>query len=274
MKQFKDKTAIVTGGAAGIGRGLCEELARAGAVVVIADIDEEGAQKAAQEISSSGGRAVGKRLDVTRDEEIVRVVDETIEEYGRLDYMFNNAGIALMGEVRDMTLKQARGLVEVNMLGAINGAIIAYKKMVAQGFGHIVNVGSITGIFTWPTQTQYSATKHAVQAFSTGLRAEGAALGVKVSVICPMNIKSKMMEGSITVVGIEDTNWFSNIPARWMDANEAAKKMLKGVARNKGVIIVPSKARALWWLFRISPGLFDRTVATGMVNWFRKSRTG
>jgi hypothetical protein len=59
-----------------------------------------------------------------------------------------------------------------------------------------------------------------------------------------------------------------------MDANEAAKKMLKGVARNKGVIIVPSKARILWWLFRISPGLFDRTIATGMVNWFRKSRTG
>ena len=95
-----------------------------------------------------------------------------------------------------------------------------------------------------------------------------------MSVICPMNIKSRMMEGSITVVGIEDSNWFSNIPARWMDANEAARKMLKGVARNKGVIIVPSKARALWWLFRISPSLFDRTVATGMVNWFRKSRTG
>ena len=274
MKQFKDKIAIVTGGAAGIGRGLCEELAGAGAVVVIADINEEDAQKTAQEISASGGRAVGKRLDVTRDEEIQKVVDETIEEHGRLDYMVNNAGIALMGEIQDMTLDQGRRLVDVNMLGAINGSIIAYKKMVAQGSGHIVNVGSITGLFTWPSQVQYSATKHAVQGFSTGLRAEGAALGVKVSVICPMNIKSKMVEGSITVVGIEDSDWFSNLPARWMDTNVAAKKMLKGVARNKGVIIVPSQARALWWLFRISPGLFDRTVATGMVNWFRKSRTG
>ena len=183
MKQFKDKTAIVTGGAAGIGRGLCEELASAGAIVVVADIDEESAQKTAQEISVSGGRAVGKRLDVTRDEEIERVVNETIEEHGRLDYMFNNAGIALMGEVQDMTLDQARRLVEVNMLGVINGSIIAYKKMVAQGSGHIVNVGSITGLFTWPSQTHYSATKHAVQGFSTGLRAEGASLGVKVSVI-------------------------------------------------------------------------------------------
>lgn len=109
MKQFKDKIAIVTGGAAGIGRGLSEELASAGAVVVIADIDEGSAHKAAQDINSSGGRAVGKRLDVTRDEEIERVVDETIEEHGHLDYMFNNAGIALMGEVRDMTLDQQEG---------------------------------------------------------------------------------------------------------------------------------------------------------------------
>jgi len=274
MKQFKDKIAIVTGGAAGIGRGLCEELAGAGAVVVIADINEEDAQKTAQEISASGGRAVGKRLDVTREEEIQKVVNETIEEHGRLDYMVNNAGIALMGEILDMTLDQARRLVDVNMLGAINGSIIAYKKMVAQGSGHIVNVGSITGLFTWPSQVQYSATKHAVQGFSTGLRAEGAALGGKVSVICPMNIRSKMVEGSITVLGVEDRDWFGKIPVKWMDTNLAAKEMLRGVARNKGVIVVPSRMRALWWFFRMNPGFFDRTVAKGTIDWFRKSKAG
>jgi short-subunit dehydrogenase len=143
---------------------------------------------------------------------------------------------------------------------------------VAQGFGHIVNVGSVTGLFPWPAQTHYSATKHAVQAFSTGLRAEGAALGVKVSVICPMNIKSKMVEGSVTVVGIEDSDWFGNLQVKWMDTNLAARKMLRGVARNKGVIVVPPQARILWWLFRIHPGLYDRTVGKGMVDWFRKSR--
>ena len=93
-----------------------------------------------------------------------------------------------------------------------------------------------------------------------------------MSVICPMNIKSKMVEGSVTVVGIEDSDWFSSLKVRWMDTNLAARKMLKGVSRNKGVIIVPSRARILWWLFRLHPGLFDRTVAAGMVDWFRKSR--
>ena len=272
MKIFRDKIAIVTGGASGIGRGLCEELAKAGAVVVITDIDKEGAEEAAVKIRASGGRAAGKSLDVTCDEEIEKVINETCEEYGRLDYMFNNAGIALMGEVRDISLKQARRVADVNFHGTINGATLAYKKMVAQGFGHVVNIGSVTGIFSSPTQTHYSATKHAVQGFSAGLRAEGAALGVKVSVICPMNIKSNMVEGSITVVGIEDDNYFRNLPVKWLDTNKAARQMLKGVARNKGIIIVPSQGKILWWLFRLNPGLFNLTIGQGMVNYFRKSR--
>ncbi len=273
MKIFKDKIAIVTGGASGIGRGLSEELAKAGAAVVIADIDKAGAEQAADQIRASGNRAVGKSLDVTSDEDIEKVIDETCKEYGRLDYMFNNAGIALMGEVQDISLKQARRVADVNFHGAINGSILAYKKMVSQGFGHIVNIGSVTGIFSSPMQTQYSATKHAVQGFSTGLRAEGAALGVKVSVICPMNIKSKMVDGSMTVVGIEDSNWFANIPVKWIDTNIAARQMLKGVARNKGIIVVPSQAKFLWWSYRLNPSLYDLTVGKGMVNFFRKAKT-
>ena len=146
MKQFKDKTAIVTGGAAGIGRGLCEELARAGAVVVIADIDEEGAQKAAQEIRSSGGRAIGKRLDVTRDEEIEKVVDETIEEYGRLDYMFNNAGIAVGGGVHEHSLDDWNHQLDVNVRGVVHGVQAAYPVFREQGFGHLVNTASMAGL--------------------------------------------------------------------------------------------------------------------------------
>ena len=272
MKAFRDKTAIVTGGASGIGRGLCEELAKAGALVVIADIDNGGAEAAAEQIRISGGRATAKSLDVTSDEEIEKLINEVCEEYGRLDYMFNNAGIDLMGEVRDISLKQTRRVSDVNFHGAINGSVLAYKKMVAQGFGHIVSIGSITGIIPFPTQSHYSATKHAVQAFSEGLRSEGADLGVKVSVICPMNIKSNMVEGSVTVVGIEDNNWFSNLPVKWLDTTVAARQMLKGVARNKGTIVVPSKAKILWWLFRLNPGIFNQMVGKGTVNFFRKSR--
>ena len=273
MKQFKDKTAIVTGGAAGIGRGLCEELANAGALVVIADINAEKAEQTAGEIRKAGGRASGKQLDVTKAEEIQTLVQETAAEHGQIDYMINNAGVGLMGEVRDMPLEQYRRLVDVNLMGIFYGCRAAYEVMVQQGFGHIVNVGSITGLIPFPVQSVYSATKHAVQSFSLGLRAEAAALGIKVSVICPMNIKSDMVEGSMTVLGVEDKSWFSGLNVKWMDANEAARKMLKGVAKNKGVIIVPSKAGALWLVYRLFPGLLDVIGKEG-TKVFRKVRDG
>jgi short-subunit dehydrogenase len=271
VKQFEDKIAIVTGGAAGIGRALCEELAEYGAMVIIADINAENAKKTAGEINKAGGRATGKQLDVTNIEAIQNLIDEIVSEYGRIDYMINNAGIGLMGEVRDMEFDQYRRLVDVNIMGIFYGCRVAYSIMIKQGFGHIVNLGSIAGLITFPMQSVYSATKFAVQSFTMGLRAEAAELGIKVSVICPMNIKSDMLEGSMTVVGMKDKNWFANLPVKWMDANEAARKMLKGVAKNKGVIIVPGKAKIFWWLFRLFPKLFDFIGKEGTKK-FRKDR--
>jgi len=271
VKQFEDKIAIVTGGAAGIGRALGEELASSGAVVIIADINAEKAEQTANEIKAAGGSALGKQLDVTKAEDIQQLIDETVTEHGRLDYMFNNAGIGLMGEVRDMEPDQYRSLVDVNLMGIFYGCRAAYSVMIKQGFGHIVNTGSIAGLIVFPIQSVYSATKFAVQSFTMGLRAEAAALGIKVSVICPMNIKSDMVDGSMTVVGVNDNKWFSSLPVKWMDANDAARKMLKGVAKNKGIIIVPSKAKIFWWLFRLFPGLFDFIGREG-TKVFRKTR--
>jgi short-subunit dehydrogenase len=271
VKQFQDKIAVVTGGAAGIGRALSEELAGYGATVIIADINAENAEQTANEIKQAGGRAIGKQLDVINAEEIEQLLEEIVNEHGRIDYMINNAGIGLMGEVRDMELEQYRRLVDVNIMGIFYGCRAAYSIMIKQGFGHIVNVGSIAGLIIFPIQSVYSATKFAIHSFTMGLRAEAAALGINVSVICPMNIKSAMLDGSMTVVGMRDKNWFANLPVKWMDANEAARKMLKGVAKNKGVIIVPGKARMFWWIFRLFPKLFDFIDKEG-TKVFRKDR--
>lgn len=269
MTVFKDKIAIVTGSAAGIGRGLAEELARDGATVIIADIAIVKAKKTAEAICASGGKAIAKKLDVTKAEEVEKVINDTVSEHGRLDYMFNNAGVALIGETKDMTPDQYKLLIDVNVMGVVHGCRIAYAQMLKQGSGHIVNVGSVAGLFTFPIQTQYSATKHYVQGFSMGLRAEAAAYGVKVSVICPMNIKSEMVDGSINVVGSRDKEWFKNLPVKWMDANQAARKMLNGVARNKGIILVPSGSKKIWRLFRLSPTMFN-FIAEKVMEKFRK----
>lgn len=271
MRYYKDKIAVVTGGGAGIGKGLAEELASAGARVIVADIDMEKAGKTAEAINNAGGKAEPFKADVTIMEDIQKLADHAVSAFGRIDLMINNAGVALMGEVCEMGLEQFRRLVDVNIMGIIHGCRAAYPQMIKQGYGHIVNVGSVTGLFTFPMQTHYSATKHFVQAFTMGLRAEAAGLGVKISVICPMNIKSEMVEGSITIVGDRDNEWFRNLPVKWMDVNTAAKKMLKGIARNKGIIVVPGKAKIFWRLYRLSPAMFNR-AGVFMVKAFRDNK--
>lgn len=101
MTTFKDRVAIVTGGASGIGRGLCEELGRLGAVVIVADLDDHGAQLVASTITTACGRASSAHLDVSRAEQVQKLVEVVAAEHRRLDYMFNNAGIGFWGEVRD-----------------------------------------------------------------------------------------------------------------------------------------------------------------------------
>ena len=117
-RSFDQKVAIVTGGASGIGRALCDELARRGVLAVVADLNYEGAQAVASAIAANGGRAVAAPLDVTRATDVARLVEDTIATHGRLDYMFNNAGIGVGGEVRDLTLDHWRKCIDVNLWGS------------------------------------------------------------------------------------------------------------------------------------------------------------
>jgi NAD(P)-dependent dehydrogenase (short-subunit alcohol dehydrogenase family) len=183
VSHFEDKVVIVTGGASGIGRALCEELGQRGAKVIVADINVEGAEQVASAITTTGGLARAAPLDVSQVEAVQKLIEETAAEQGWLDFMFNNAGICMVGEVRDMDLEQWRRIVDVNLWGVIHGTTSAYQLMLGQGFGHIINIASADGLMPFPMMTAYSTTKHAVIGLSTGLRAEAAELGVKVSVV-------------------------------------------------------------------------------------------
>src|ERR1700693_5234198 len=128
-RSFHNSVAIVTGGASGIGRALCEELARRGAIAVVADIDYAGAQAVASAINAIGGRASAALLDVTRAADVARLVDDTARAPGRLDYMFNNAGIGVAGEVRDLSLDDWLKCIDINLWGVIYGTTAAYAAM-------------------------------------------------------------------------------------------------------------------------------------------------
>jgi NAD(P)-dependent dehydrogenase (short-subunit alcohol dehydrogenase family) len=265
-ESFKDKVAIVTGGASGIGQALCEELGRRGAKVVAADINREGAEQVAAAISVTGGKAEAARLDVTRSEEVQKLIDRTASRNGRLDYMFNNAGVANLGEARDMMPGHWDRIIQINLMGVVYGTTAAYSLMVKQGFGHIVNTASQAGLYPVSGTTSYALTKHGVVGLSTSLRTEGVGLGVKVSVVCPGPVVSRIVEDA-TLLGAYRKNVFSEVPQfMLMDTAKAARVILRGVARNRAIIIFPFHARFLWWLHRISPaipGFLARVMTEG-----------
>jgi len=254
MDYFRDKIAIITGGASGIGAAVARELGKRGAIVIVTDINVEGARNVAQEIVSGGGRAAGYVLDVTREREVKRLIDEAVKKNGRIDFMFNNAGIPIVGEVFDMTLDHWRDIIDVNLMGVMYGTIHAYAIMVKQGFGHIVNTASLAGLVPVPTEVAYTMTKYAVVGLTTSLRAEGREYGVRASVVCPGFVKTNIYNAG-HFLGVSDREpFFKKIPFM-LGAGKAARVILGGVKKNKEIITVTKHAWLLWIHYRIHPAL-------------------
>ncbi|MGA2466497.1 MAG: SDR family oxidoreductase [Thermodesulfobacteriota bacterium] len=260
IRTFGGATAIVTGGASGIGRALAEELARRGCEVVLADLQIELAEEVASEIRVSGGKAKAVKIDVTDFPAMEQLVQETVQRTGRLDYMFNNAGIVIGGSVNLYSIEDWNQIIDVNLRGVINGIQAACKIMMEQGFGHIVNTASMAGLMPGPGNIAYTTTKHAVIGLSQSLRAEAAHRGVRVSVLCPGVIRTPILEdggkyGKILIdIPLEQQRriWERFKP---MSPNIFAKKVPNSVAKNRAIIIVPSWWKFFWWIDRLSPSL-------------------
>lgn len=256
MDNFKKKISIVTGAASGIGRALCEELGREGAVVVASDINIGGVQEVTSKITEAGGQAISAHLDVSKSGDVTNFVNKTANEYGRIDYIFNNAGISISGEVRDMSLEHWQKVIGVNLMGVIYGTIATYPLMVKQSFGHIVNIASLAGLIGMPINTPYATTKFAVVGLSISLRNEGYDLGVKVSVVCPGYIDTGIYDAT-PILKADREKVLDNIPFKMMDVKKAAQLILKGVIRNKAIITFPFYAGLLWWFYRLHPALLN-----------------
>jgi short-subunit dehydrogenase len=254
------KTAIVTGGASGIGEGLCRLLAQQGVFVVVADIDADGAAALAQELEREHGRAGSFTIDVACPDQVEKLISDTVARHGRLDYMFNNAGIAPTEETLDATLAGWRRAAGINLDAVIVGSLAAYRVMVKQGFGHIVNTASVLGLMPMPMASFYTATKHAVLGFTMALRAEARDLGVRVNVVCPGLIATAIKDNTVTLLGQDAQTQANLLPSRGMKPLRCAAAILRGVKRNKPIIIVPRRWVWMWASYQWGLPIYDRWI--------------
>ncbi len=254
------KVAFVTGGASGIGAALCTELSTGGAEVWIADRQIGRAQELAQRLRDGGAKVHAIELDVRDSSAFEGAVANAVHESGRLDFLFNNAGIGVSGEIDSYTLDDWDDVFDVNLRGVVHGIQAVYPIMIRQGCGHIVNTASMAGLTTTVGQASYTATKHAVVAISRSMRVEAERHGVRVSALCPGVIRTPILTGGeygrINAPGLTSEEFQKSWERlRPMDADKFAERVLRAVLRNDAMIIVPGWWKGWWYLERLSPAL-------------------
>ncbi len=273
---MQGRIAFVTGGASGIGKGLCGALVARGASVVVADINASRAAAVARELDQRGpGSARSVSLDVADAGGFEHAIGEVHAQHGLLDLLFNNAGIGIGGPVEELGLAHWERTLDVNLRGVVHGVVAAYPLMVKQGFGHIVNTASLAGLVPFPFGVPYAMTKHAVVGLSVSLRGEARAHGVRVSAVCPGVIDTPMLD-SEGPPDLSRTRFAGRGREMFLHSNRGpadpperlAADVLRGVQRNQAIIVAPGRARGIWLANRISPRLLERMLAREL-RWVR-----
>lgn len=274
IRTYQGSVAIITGGASGIGRAIGIELASRGArEIVIADLQNTLAEETAEMIRRAGSRATVVPLDVRDASGVARMVADTQKTSGRIDYVFNNAGTGVMGENHLLDQRDWDLTIDINVGGVVNVIRAVYPRLVAQGFGHIVNTASMAGLVGSPFLSVYVATKHFVVGLSKSMRIEGKRHGVRVSALCPGAVKTPLLTGGSIGRSIYEMTderklaWWGRF--RPGDVTVFAKQTLDAVAKNESIIVLPKHNRAAVALFRTFPWLeekigsriYDKTLA-------------
>ena len=265
IKSWTDKVAVVTGAGSGIGQAVAVRLAHAGAAVAVSDVDEIAAERTATKCREHGVTARAYSLDVTDRDAIYWHADQVVQDFARVNFVINNAGVALKAPVRAMTDEQFRWVMDVNFWGVVHGSRAFLPHLIASGEGHLANVSSVFGLIGVPTQSAYNASKFAVRGFTEALRQEVLIdrLPVGVSCIHPGGVRTNIAKsaGGIAPSEREKTaKQFSRIARTSPDT--AARTILRGVARGRARILIGGDAYVIDALPRLLGSAYQRVVST------------
>lgn len=265
---FDGKVAVVTGAASGIGRELTLELVRRGAKVAASDVDTAGLAETevlARHLTSDPEQTLKfDHLNVTEHERFEEYAADVVGHFGTVNLIFNNAGIAFTGDIEAMTHKQIEQVHDVDYWGVVNGTKAFLPHLIASGDGHVVNISSVFGIISVPTQGAYNAAKFAVRGFTEALRMEMLARKrpVKVTCVHPGGIKTAVARNAGAVDGLdagEFAQTFDKMLAR-MEPDKAARIILKGVEKGKARVLVGADAYAIDGFARLTGARYQRVV--------------
>ena len=263
VEAFRGRVAIVTGASRGIGREIVLGLARAGARVTLAARDETALARVAREVADLGSTAIVVRTDVTDAADCRRLVEASVEAFGRVDLLVANAGVSMLAAFEEVEDPEVLARVmDVNWMGSVRCAHAALPHLVAAG-GRIAAVASLTGLAGVPGRSGYAASKHAMRGFFDSLRIELAPRGVSVTVAYPGFVETGIRERAL---GRGSGRGAAPAVGRVMAADECARRILEAAAERRRETRMTWRGALAPWLRLVAPGLVDRMAAKA-VGW-------
>jgi NAD(P)-dependent dehydrogenase (short-subunit alcohol dehydrogenase family) len=245
--ELNDKVAVITGGASGIGRASALAMARRGARIVIADVNDERTAETLAEIEGMGGWARGFECDVTRDGQVERLAERVLGEVGRADLLMNNAGVVLGGPFEKIPMDDWQWILDVNLLGPVRCLRAFLPHMLERGSGYVVNTASFAGLVAHnPLTIPYDTTKHGVVGLSAGLALYLRPRGIGVSVLCPGYVATNLSE-NYRFRGMEDPGVGPALmPDSVTTPDEVAEKVVEGVETERFLILSQAEHARIW----------------------------
>jgi NAD(P)-dependent dehydrogenase (short-subunit alcohol dehydrogenase family) len=255
MREFRNKKALITGAASGLGRAIALRLAREGTHLYLVDIDEVHLDSVACQARRMGVDAIGARCDVARPSEITATVQQLLGTWGHLDILVNNAGVAYYGPTLNMTPSQWDWILAVNLLAPIQFTRELLPVLLRRAEAHIVNMASITGLVAGGRFCAYHVSKFGLVGFTEAIRAEFGRQGLGVSAICPGPVLTNLYQSTPSGHKHKPTP----LPPKWIctTPERVAAKTIKAIRRDKGLVLVSPVAYALYYAKRLCPWLLD-----------------
>jgi short-subunit dehydrogenase len=267
VRDFRDRVAVVTGAASGIGRALAVLLAGRGADVALVDVAEAALAETAAAVAAAGRKASLHVADVADAERMAKLAGEVVAEHGRVHLVVNNAGVSVTGTLEEQSLEDLRWIVGVNFWGVVHGCKLFLPHLRATAArgepAHIVNLSSMFGLIGLPTQSSYCATKFAVRGLSEALWAELRGSGIGVTCVHPGGVRTNIVRDSRTADPDAKQRMVERFDRFAMQPEQVARRILRAVEKDEMRVVICREAAAADWAKRIAPVAVHRLVAWG-----------